>query len=160
MKRVDTMESAPSCDLAVLILVLYLIVQMPHGQTSMQNSIYFTTKSLLDPILSSGKGSIEVVQASLLVALYEHGHGMLEAAQVTLAQCGRLGMKVLARKRRMVSSNLQDTEEGRLWWSIFILDRCVYSQPLHRVMTWGALARHLTKSRVTNRILTTIPTDT
>lgn len=123
MKRIQTLQSDPSSDLAVLILVLHLVVQMPAPK-SMQSPLYFATKALLDPMLSSGRASLETVQASLLVALYEHGHGMLESAQVTLAICGRLGMKVIARKRQSGVLQLQNTEEGRLWWSVIILDRC------------------------------------
>lgn len=139
MARVDTMQSEPSSDLALLILLMYLCVQIPSPKTSndswdglhMQTSIYYTAKALLSPVLASGTASLHNTQAALLLALYEYGHAMFDAAQMTMAGCGRLGMKVLAKKRRQGGEavQIQETEEGRLWWSIIILDRCAL--PLH-----------------------------
>lgn len=89
----------------------------------MQSSTYFDAKSLHSALSTSGRSSIEVIQAGLLLAVYEQGHGMVEGAQVTMAGCSRLAIKMMGAERKLGVANIQDTEFGHLWWGVVIMDR-------------------------------------
>jgi hypothetical protein len=119
------LEQEVSSKLAVLLLAMHLVTHIPTQHGTMYTSTYFKTKSLLSSVvIASGDSSLEVVQASVLVTLYEAGHGMADAAQVSMAISSRIGHKLFSRKRRAEGVKVGETEEGRLWWSINILDRC------------------------------------
>jgi hypothetical protein len=87
----------------------------------MQSSIYFEAKALNTALTGAGRSSIEVIQGALLISLYEQGHGMIEAAQLTMAVCSRMAMKMKAEIE--ATTNVQNTEFGLLWWGIITLDR-------------------------------------
>ena len=118
--------SSPNIELSGLLLCIYLITQAPGNETKlifMQTSTYFDAKSLHSALSCSGRSSIEVIQAGLLLALYEQGHGMVETAQVTMASTSRLAIKMMGAQRKLGVGSIQDTEFGRLWWGVVIMDR-------------------------------------
>lgn len=123
MKRlanVGTEDVGLSC----LLLCMYLATQAPSaGDFGMevQSTTYFQAKMLHTSLIAAGKSSRDIIQAGVLVSLYEQGHGMIEAAQLTIAVCTRMATKVKLSLR--TESNIQNTEFGRLWWGILILDR-------------------------------------
>jgi hypothetical protein len=118
------LEQEVSSKLAVLLLAMHLVTHIPTQYGSVYTPTYFKTKSLLSSVVASGDSSLEVVQASVLVTLYEAGHGMADAAQVSMAISSRIGHRLFSRKRRVEGDKIGETEEGRVWWSINILDRC------------------------------------
>lgn len=89
----------------------------------MDSPVYREAKSLHSGQASSGESGIETVQAGLLLCLYEHGHGMFEAAQLSMATTARLGMRIVNAQRRLGVEHIQDTEVGHLWWGVEILDK-------------------------------------
>lgn len=94
-----------------------------HEVSSMQTSIYFQVKALHFTLVSSGTPLTEVVQAGLLISLYEQGHGMVETARITMAACSRVAINLNIQNRRVQVSDTQDSEFGRTWWGLVILDR-------------------------------------
>lgn len=126
VKRLETITQDNNVELSSLLLAMFLVTRPPGNNSSMremQTPLYYETKTLYSFIVSSGRSTIEVIQAGLLISLYEVGHGMTEAAQVTMAVCSRMAMKMKAVQYRNSSRNIQNTEFGRLWWGIVTLDR-------------------------------------
>lgn len=126
VRRLETITQDDNVELSSLLLSMFLVTRPPGNNSNlrdMQNPLYYETKTLYSFVFSSGRSTIEVIQAGLLIALYEVGHGMNEAAQITLAICSRMAMKMKAVKYRNSSRNIQNTEFGRLWWGIVTLDR-------------------------------------
>lgn len=122
------MRSNNNVELANLLLSMYLVTRTPGELLStndMKSSLYFESKTLHTFLASSGSSSIEIVQAGLLISLYEQGHGMVEAAQITTAVCMRIATKTKALHREN-SPGIQNTEFGRLWWGLVTLDRCAH----------------------------------
>ena len=89
----------------------------------MKDSTYYDTKSLVSMQMLSGQTAIEIIQGGLLLCIYEQCHGMLEAAQITMAGCSRLGLKMIGAQQKAGDKDLQHTDAGRLWWGIVIVDR-------------------------------------
>jgi hypothetical protein len=123
-KRLETISADQNIELACLLLCMYLIIQAPSTGdcgSEMQSSTYFQAKTLHTTLIAAGKNSLEIIQAGVLVSLYEQGHGMIEAAQLTIAVCIRMATKAKIALRS--KAGMQNTEFGRLWWGILILDR-------------------------------------
>jgi hypothetical protein len=77
-----------------------------------------------------GAFSILVLQAGVLVALYELGHGIYPAAYLSIGACARyahaLGINVSHTvPTRRVLTFVEGEERRRIWWAIVILDRYV-----------------------------------
>ncbi len=122
-ERLKEIHSKPSSGLATLLLSIHLITQMPSHDAAdsiMQTPIYFKAKALLNALLASGHTTLEMVQACTLLCLYECGHGMIGTANISMAVCARLGWNLIS--HHVLDTSVQDTEEGRLWWGIVILD--------------------------------------
>jgi hypothetical protein len=80
--------------------------------------------------------SLAVLQAGVLLALYELGHAIYPAAFLSIGACARyvhaLGINVSRTlKTRKVLTLVEVEERRRVWWTIVILDRFVAS-PFHR----------------------------
>ncbi|KAE9376398.1 putative fungal-specific transcription factor [Stipitochalara longipes BDJ] len=72
--------------------------------------------------------SISVLQAGVLIALYELGHAIYPAAFLTVGACARyafaLGINVKGTlNTRRVLTLVEVEERRRVWWAIVILDR-------------------------------------
>ena len=76
---------------------------------------------------------MELVQAGLLIAIYEHARGMQRDAWLTVGNCARighlLGLHTLLRQLppRDVEQRVELEDRRRLWWGVVVLERSVYS---------------------------------
>lgn len=128
LKRLETITTDNNVELASLLLAMFLVTRPPSprsGAKEMQTPLYFDTKTLYAFLVNTGRSSIEIIQAGFLISLYEIGHGLTEAAQVTMIYTSRLATKTKIRQYRNSSANVSNTEFGRLWWGIVTLDRFV-----------------------------------
>ncbi|KAK8855128.1 transcription factor gsfR2 [Apiospora arundinis] len=161
----------PSADFSVLLLSMHLVTldsfvrdrreknHRPHdgaGSTTIgglakpdtQQSLYMTTKSLFAQVQSTIPPSIRLVQAGMLIALYEYTQGEADQAFITISLCARLAYAV--RIHRSVGrcpdgwdrhgARPEAREESNTWWGIVIWERAflcetrVQDQPLITVM--------------------------
>ncbi|KAK3694776.1 hypothetical protein B0T22DRAFT_81459 [Podospora appendiculata] len=120
-------------DLAMLFLAMKLVSWSPVGGISTADSgIYVAAKRFLALLESSGTVSLLHLQAMVLVALYEVGHGIYPAAWMSVAMCARyadlIGIPSFKESSLMLGSVATWTEaeeRRRVWWAIYILDRYV-----------------------------------
>lgn len=124
LKRLETLTTIYNNELACLILCMHLVTQSSdtsENVSEIQTILYFQAKTLYSAFTSTGNWAMDIIQAGVLISLYEQGHDMADAAQLTLAACVRSAIRVKASLRSGVT--VQNTEFGRLWWGILILDR-------------------------------------
>jgi len=98
-------------------LALALVSTVPPEDT--RTDLYFLLKSSISLVEAADINSLEVVQARLLVCLYEVGHGM-NAAYISIAATARAAVE-LGITGKMEGSC--DKVEARLWWGIVMVDR-------------------------------------
>jgi transcription factor-like protein len=143
-----TLEAAPAADSSVLLLTICLITHAPalgyqsrQGATQSveQQSLYLTVRSLFAQVQVSCSPSVALIQAGLLLAVYEYTHGRPEDAFVTIASSARMAYatRIHARDRyqtRMTHTAGQSTdtdlllqaeEAANTWWGIAIYERYV-----------------------------------
>lgn len=116
-------------DVALLLLAMKLITTFPPADShSPRTALYNSTKQF--HLRVEGSFSILVLQAGVLIALYELGHGIYPAAFLSIGTCARyahaLGINVShAVPSRRVLTLVEVEERRRIWWAIVILDRFV-----------------------------------
>lgn len=116
-------------ELFFLILAMKLSYEQVSGP---RTPLYQITKYLQFRIENSGALSLQVVQASVLIAVYEMGHGIYPSAFLSIAGCARYGTalgidkSILCKDFNGISWNELE-ERRRVWWSILVLDRYCYS---------------------------------
>lgn len=125
-------RSSPKAEAAILVLAIHLVSQMytktPRERSSLQQ-LYVTTKGLYGYFVSTGRAAIEMVQAGLLMAFYEHCQALHDAAYQTLGACARMGY-VLGFDRTLSGHALSDStaesiaaRQRQVWWGVIILER-------------------------------------
>ena len=66
-------------------------MQELNGSDEDLQTLYLTTKMLFAHAQASISTSTSLIQASLLIATYEYGHGLIEAAYISVGTCARMG---------------------------------------------------------------------
>jgi hypothetical protein len=120
-------------ELFFLILAMKLSCEQGSGPRS---PLYQVTKHLQHRIENSGALSLRVVQASVLIIIYELGNGIYPSAFLSVASCARyataLGIDKSIRCQEVNGVPWNELEERRrTWWSILVLDRYVSSTDIH-----------------------------
>lgn len=144
-----TSGSAPSADFSALLLSLCLFTYVPavdalSGQdgslTIEPQVLYLSAKSLFAQIQVSCTPTLCLIQAGILIALYEYTHGEPENAFVTIssvvriAYAARIHMCQSDQARvsylpghRIKVGHLQEEEEAvNTWWGIVVCERYVF----------------------------------
>jgi hypothetical protein len=136
------LQGEPSSEVALLLLSVFLAVQAPErGNPNTlfpQTTIYFAAKSLLSALIGAGVLSLEVVQASVLILLYEAGQGMLNQARMSAAFCSQMGMRLLSKRQDNPTRAVDDIDDEKLWSCIMMLDRYFTTPFLHGTLFWVA----------------------
>ncbi|KAK8002413.1 rhamnogalacturonase [Apiospora arundinis] len=121
----------PSADFSVLLLSMHLVTldsfvrdrmeknHRPHDSASStiiggstkpdtQQSLYMTTKSLFAQVQSTFTPSIRLVQAGILIALYEYTRGEADQAFITISLCARLAYAARIHRVFLCETGVQD----------------------------------------------------
>ncbi|KAF3764703.1 hypothetical protein M406DRAFT_331026 [Cryphonectria parasitica EP155] len=137
-ERLEQMWAEPSAETGLLALCMLLIVRSPEETpaVSMQNSLYHAVKTLCGVVVAKLPLSTSLLQAHLLICLYELGHLMPQQAYLTLGTCitivrafgwldesfwGQDQWIVRARELKLCSI---------LWWTVVFLESGLQSEEL------------------------------
>lgn len=122
-------------ELSLLTLCMKLCNTAPSEDEGPNNFLYRTAKRFHHEVETAGILSTHVLQAGLLIALYEMGHAMYPAAYLTVGACSRYGLALgLYNNCSPTSANddpeirgqrsWNEVEENRrVWWAVLIFDR-------------------------------------
>ncbi|KAH7310902.1 hypothetical protein B0I35DRAFT_397306 [Stachybotrys elegans] len=135
-------------ELTLLLLAMKVIAWRPSKQGSLDpdpiTSAYVTAKHALSEAAMTSNLSLRLLQAQILVAIYETGHAIYPAAFISVAACAQYGYamhanQVLDPKNLTPNASfnrLEREEQRRTWWAILILDRHLHlGNPSHRLCT-------------------------
>jgi hypothetical protein len=122
-------------DVALLILCMKLVIDKipaPHNPRTM---LYAVAKNFFLTVESSGVASMKLLQAGILLCLYETGHAIYPQAYISIGHIGRLGQAIGLHDTTGVPQlalepgSWEEMEERRrVWWAVYILDRYVCLQ--------------------------------
>jgi hypothetical protein len=114
-------------DIALLCLSMKLVMLSPHAP-DFHPPTYLAARQFLQSVTISGTLTLPILQAAILIAIYEIGHAIYPAAYVSVNICVQhaialgLGWKT-ARWGENHMSWVETEERMRVWWAIVILER-------------------------------------
>lgn len=93
-----------------------------------QTPDYLSAKHFMVDVEVAGIFTLQVLQASLLIAIYEIGHGIYPAAQFSVGACAARGVALDLEKEWINGTTsrlswVEQEERLRVWWAIVILER-------------------------------------
>lgn len=123
--------SVASADLRLLVLAMKVLLWRPSSQepSDAKTRQYITVKNTVEEAISAGMLTLWLLQAQILLAIYEMGHAIYPAAYLTIGACARYGAALGV--DLSIDPGFSDPQIGRLemeerrrtWWAILILDR-------------------------------------
>jgi hypothetical protein len=122
-------EMAP--DVLLLILCMKLVIDRPtaevHGH---RTRLYAVVKNFFLAVESSGFASIRLLQAGVLLCIYESGHAVYRQAYIFIGHIGKLGQAIGLHDTDGVPQLALEPgswgemeERRRVWWAVYVLDR-------------------------------------
>ncbi|KAK5052741.1 hypothetical protein LTR84_002607 [Exophiala bonariae] len=133
MKRLDQetpeLYRKPDVGLALLFTCMRLVCY-PVMYNLCQTPLYYTVKQFFHVVQDSCLLSMHLLQAAVLIALYEIAHGVHPVGYLSVCTAARLGMVMGLHDRKQAKQLygapetwMQREEQRRTWWAILILDR-------------------------------------
>jgi hypothetical protein len=115
----------------LVLLSIYLLVTrlLPHNPEKGDDQLYIQLKSIHSLLQSTGNVSTDLIQAGLMIAVYEHSQAMHRDAWLTVGTCARMGHLLGLHMLIKLTSPLKGLqradfeEKRRLWWIIVVLER-------------------------------------
>ncbi|KAH8812337.1 fungal-specific transcription factor domain-containing protein [Xylogone sp. PMI_703] len=116
------------CDLALLVMCVRLLCTPIDSKRSVQTAMYTRVKQYVTELESAGILKITVLQAEILLAVYEIAHAIYPAAYLTVGACARYGIalgldKEGSRWEHNLARWIDNEEKHRAWWAVVFLDR-------------------------------------
>ena len=122
----------PGSDIALLFLAMKLVCSEIAEGMPPQTQLYTDVKSLYSYVESQNGFSIQMIQALLLISLYEMGHAIYPAAYLSIGNAARVGHAMGLHATRDAPQMLarpttwtEQEERRRVWWGVVILDRFI-----------------------------------
>jgi hypothetical protein len=122
-------EMAP--DVVLLVLCMKLVNDRLGSEVQdPRTRLYTIAKNFFLTVESSGFTSIRLLQAGILLCLYETGHAIYPQAYISIGHIGRLGQAIGLHdtdgvpQLALEPGSWDEMEERRrVWWTVYILDR-------------------------------------
>lgn len=131
--QVTNHAASSSGPLSVLLLSICLItyhpVLSPHAPQSLdRETLYLATKTIFAQAQAFFPPSLPLIQAGIIIAVYEYAHYKINDAISSICVCARMGQAArihLAEPAQQgkSSSYQQAEDEYKTWWQIIILER-------------------------------------
>lgn len=110
----------------MLLLACIRLVTEPLPEGDRANKQYLAVKMTFLNTEINGVLSVRLLQALLLLLLYEYGHGIYPCAYMTLGACTRYlaALRIETGPCSVTPSGWIDIESRRrLWWSVYVMER-------------------------------------
>ncbi|UKZ61635.1 uncharacterized protein TrAtP1_002893 [Trichoderma atroviride] len=109
-------------DSILLLLSIKLILSIPN-QNKSPPELYTNTKQFFFLVEAAGCFTLQMVQAGIMIALYELGHGIYPAAFSTISTCARYGTALgIDELNRADLTSAGGEEKVRVWWGVLLID--------------------------------------
>jgi hypothetical protein len=90
----------------LLLSIRLIMTPPPSGSPTSKTPIYLAAKQFYSKVVDVGTCSIHVLQAGILISLYELGHALYPSAYLSIASCARYGMAFSMGRKGKLQSNV------------------------------------------------------
>lgn len=132
LDRLEKFDPEAEATTALLLLSMKLVTQILSETEEPRTHLYWTCRQFYSQVEDAPLLSLALLQAKLLIAVYEIGHGIYPAAFLSVGHAARLGhmiglhdSKKAPQLFRAPSSWTLREEERRVWWEVVVMDRYV-----------------------------------
>lgn len=140
----DNMFSARSAEVGLLVLCMLLITRTPQQTpgSNMQEGLYLSVKTTFTIVEAKVPLSKHLLQANLLIAMYEHGQSMPQQAYCSLGTCIRMTRAFGWHQQGFWTDERQKAAPAELkmcsllWWATVFVDWFVAPTPFRVPSTW------------------------
>ena len=132
----------PPAGFSILLLSMCLITYhpdlvSPSAHPLDQETLYVTTKTFFGLVQASFQPSLQLIQATMIMATYEYANGKIHDAFASIGLCARMGYAAhidsAHPSREMEHEEYSENEEkANTWWNVLICERYNYSLSLWR----------------------------
>jgi hypothetical protein len=161
--RLQFSQTMPTADFSILLLTMHLIAQHPCSDYDIDQDreiLYLATKTLFTQVQSFIPSSMSLAQAGTILARYEHAHGMVEAAYITIGTSSRIASAIgidfsqCSQEMQGTDAWFDDEEALSTWWGLVICDRyAVITSMIHQLLLKIAGQFHLMIEWVVGHLL-------
>lgn len=121
---------SPPRPASILLIATMKLLSDRLPDQELRCKAYYSIKNSLLEAESSHSLELRVLQATILIAIFELGHAIYPAAYLTVGYCVRYGSalglhKAVERYSEEGFSITESEERRRSWWAILTLDRSV-----------------------------------
>ncbi|KAF2009285.1 hypothetical protein BU24DRAFT_428825 [Aaosphaeria arxii CBS 175.79] len=120
--------STPTAEFSLLLLSMYLITHDPPelSKTSIRRGdLHLHAKTLFSQISLLRRPSIRLIQAGILIAIYEYAHGDPDSALASIDLCARMACKAGFNRH---SADKGVNQAWNTWWALRIFERIFYCE--------------------------------
>lgn len=127
--------TTPPANDSILLLAICLVTYHPKSIGKLvpgvdHEAFYIATKSLFSQVQTAGsvqgQPSISLIQACVIIAVYEYARGMVDSAFLTIGTCARMGYTAGIHERTSrPGKGTFSKEELNTWWAILIYERYI-----------------------------------
>lgn len=110
--------------LSICLLTYYpdMVPELPHPIN--RQTLYLAMKSLFAQVQGFISPSVNLIQAGILLALYEYSNGRPDDAFVSITSCARMGYAAFLHcGQSTVLPEFEEDEAANTWWGIIICER-------------------------------------
>jgi hypothetical protein len=130
--RAYHLGTSPEAETALIFLSMLLVLDTQRSDIGKESQLYNLCRYLFSFLRMSRSPSLELVQAGLLLAVYELGSGRAQAASLTIGTCARVGyvLRLNVDDPRLPDGHLswvRSEEQRRVWLGVYMVDR--YDSP-------------------------------
>ncbi|KAH8646924.1 hypothetical protein BGZ61DRAFT_469955 [Ilyonectria robusta] len=138
-RELSAPQNCRNPDTALLLITIQLHTRSLDSSDPPNRELYGLAKACCSHVERSNIFSIRLLQATLLITLYEIANAIYPAAYVSVGHCVRLGhaigihdFKRAPQMLRTPTSATELEERRRVWWAVIVLDRYVNVGGKHR----------------------------
>lgn len=121
----------PTPDVALVLAAMHLLADMKSiCQAIVKTDVYWHIKNYANALETNGYMTCRLLQANILLTLYELGHAIYPAAYLSMGKCSNMGKSFGLDSRKhapqmlLVPGSWAEQEEiRRSWWAVLLLDR-------------------------------------
>ena len=113
-------------DFSILLLAMFLLVWRPSPESTIDDDrgpLHVVTKMLFAQVQAVLPPSMRLIQAGLLISVFEYAHELKTAALLSLTSWAKMAYIIRSNAHTSGEARSETREEKNLWWGLVIYER-------------------------------------